>query len=106
VSRVDTLRVDLQRGQAESRVEIVQEQLISAQLDFAELLGAEPRRRLRAGTDAGPGNESTTSGNGDTDRAQQPAGLRTSDAGLSGCRAWCARVAALLVAGREAGDEI
>jgi outer membrane protein TolC len=42
VSRVDTLRVDLQRGQAESRVEIAQEQLISTQLDFAELLGAEP----------------------------------------------------------------
>ena len=42
VSRVDTLRVDLQRGQAESRVEIAHEQLISAQLDFAELLGAEP----------------------------------------------------------------
>jgi outer membrane protein TolC len=42
VSRVDTLRVDLQRGQAESRVEIAQKQLVSAQLDFAELLGTEP----------------------------------------------------------------
>jgi outer membrane protein TolC len=41
VSHVDTLRVALQRGQAESRVEIVREQLISAQLDFAELLGSE-----------------------------------------------------------------
>ena len=42
VSRVDTLRVELQRGQAESRVETIQAQLISAQLDFAELLGVEP----------------------------------------------------------------
>lgn len=42
VSRVDTLRVELQRGQAESRVEVTQERLSSARLDFAELIGADP----------------------------------------------------------------
>jgi outer membrane protein TolC len=42
VSRVDTLRVDLQRGQAVSRVESTQERLSATRLDFAELLGADP----------------------------------------------------------------
>lgn len=42
VSRVDTLRVELQRGQAESRVEATQERLSAARLDFAELIGADP----------------------------------------------------------------
>lgn len=42
VSRVDTLRVELQRGQAVSRVEATQERLASARLDFAELIGADP----------------------------------------------------------------
>jgi len=41
VSRVDTLRVDLQRGQAVSRVEATQERLTSTGLDFAELLGVD-----------------------------------------------------------------
>ena len=42
VSRVDTLRVELQKGQAMSRVESTRERLASARLDFAELIGADP----------------------------------------------------------------
>lgn len=41
-NRVDTLRVELQRGQALSRLETDRERLITAQLEFAELLGFEP----------------------------------------------------------------
>jgi outer membrane protein TolC len=42
VSRVDTLRVELQRGQAVSRVEATQERLSATRLDFGELIGADP----------------------------------------------------------------
>jgi outer membrane protein len=42
VSRVDTLRVELQRGQAVGRVEATQERLSATRLDFAELIGADP----------------------------------------------------------------
>lgn len=42
VSRVDTLRVELQKGQAQSRMESTQERLASARLDFAELIGGDP----------------------------------------------------------------
>lgn len=41
-SRVDTLRVELKRGQAQSRLESSQERLSFTQRDFAELLGAPP----------------------------------------------------------------
>ena len=42
VSRVDTLRVELQLGQAESRVESTRENLSAARLNFAELIGGDP----------------------------------------------------------------
>ena len=41
VSRVDTLRVELQRGQAEGRVASTQERLSAARLDFSELIGGD-----------------------------------------------------------------
>ncbi len=41
-TRVDTLRVDLQRGQASSRLEFSRERLAWTQRDFAELLGFAP----------------------------------------------------------------
>jgi outer membrane protein TolC len=41
-TRVDSLRVDLQRGQAQSRVEFSRERLASVRRDFAELLGFPP----------------------------------------------------------------
>lgn len=41
-SRIDTLRVDLQRGQAQSRLETDREQLESTRRSFAELLGFDP----------------------------------------------------------------
>ncbi len=41
-SRIDTLRVELQRGQALSRLENDRERLASAERDFAELLGFAP----------------------------------------------------------------
>lgn len=41
-SRVDTLRVELNRGQAQSRMEINQERYSFTTRDFAELLGAPP----------------------------------------------------------------
>lgn len=40
--RVDTLRTELLRGQAQFRLEAIQESLSFAQRDFAELLGADP----------------------------------------------------------------
>lgn len=43
-SRVDTLRVDLQRGEAQSRLENNRERYASQTKDFAELLGADPDR--------------------------------------------------------------
>lgn len=46
-SRVDTLRVDLQRGQSLSRLESDRERLESARRTFAELLGFEPRTQFR-----------------------------------------------------------
>ncbi len=45
-TRVDTLRVELQRGQALSRLETDQERLSSAQVSFAELLGFKPGARF------------------------------------------------------------
>jgi outer membrane protein TolC len=41
-TRIDTLRVELLRGQALSRLEASQERLASTQRDFAELLGFSP----------------------------------------------------------------
>ncbi|MEK6691171.1 MAG: TolC family protein [Nitrospirota bacterium] len=41
-TRIDTLRVELLRGQALSRLEVSQERLTSTQRDFAELLGFSP----------------------------------------------------------------
>ena len=46
-SRVDTLRVDLQRGQAESRLELSRERWATTSRDFAELLGFSPDRRFK-----------------------------------------------------------
>jgi outer membrane protein TolC len=43
-TRVDSLRVELLRGQALARLEAGQERLTSAQRDFAELLGFPPDR--------------------------------------------------------------
>ena len=43
-SRVDTLRVELNRGQAQSRLEISRERLSFNQREFAELLGDPPDR--------------------------------------------------------------
>ena len=45
-TRVDTLRVELQRGQALSRLETDQERLSSAQAGFSELLGFKPDTRF------------------------------------------------------------
>lgn len=45
-SRIDTLRVNLQQGQALSRLEADRERLESARRSFAELLGFEPRVRF------------------------------------------------------------
>ena len=45
-SRVDTLRVELQHGQAEARLESHNEELFSAQRDLAELLGFPPEKEL------------------------------------------------------------
>lgn len=44
-SRVDTLRVELQRGQAQSRRDSTRDRLGVAERDFAELLGAPPDTR-------------------------------------------------------------
>lgn len=41
-TRVDTLRVELKRGQSQSRLEISRDRLFFNQRDFAELLGAPP----------------------------------------------------------------
>ncbi|MFZ0486066.1 MAG: TolC family protein [Arenicellales bacterium] len=46
-SRIDTLRVDLQRGQAQSRLESDREQLESTKRAFAELLGFDPGTSFR-----------------------------------------------------------
>jgi outer membrane protein TolC len=45
-TRVDTLRVELQRGQALSRLEAGKERLSSAQATFSELLGFKPGTRF------------------------------------------------------------
>lgn len=45
-TRVDTLRVELLRGQARSRLEAAEQRLASAQRAFAELLGASPDARF------------------------------------------------------------
>lgn len=42
-TRIDTLRVELQRGQAEQRIQNLREQLAIAEQSLAELLGMEPR---------------------------------------------------------------
>jgi outer membrane protein TolC len=49
-TRVDSLRVELQRGQALSRLENNRERLYSTQQDFAELLGFDPAQTFRLDT--------------------------------------------------------
>ena len=54
-TRVDSLRVDLQRGQAQSRLEFSGERLAAARRDFAELLGFAPAQN---GVSSNPGHHS------------------------------------------------